>query len=484
MRTAWMTTMLGAALLWPPTAANAQGGAPAGARLAAETKPRVVVLTDIENEPDDAESLVRFLVYSNHWDVEGLVATTSVHQRDKTAAWRIRETLGAYGKVRENLLKHEPGFPEAPALLSALREGLPQFGMAAVGEGKDSPGSELIVRAADREDPRPFWVLVWGGPNCLAQALWHVRATRSPDDLDRFVAKLRVYTISDQDDSGPWLRKTFPGLFYIASPGIHAGGAYHQATWSGISGDRFHGRFNGPDFSIVDIPWLEKNIRSKGPLGEQYPAPKFLMEGDSPTFLYLIQNGLGDPEHPDWGSWGGRYEFYTPRYRKWFQEPETRPFWTDAEDEVPGIDGDWHQSNKATIWRWRAAYQNDFAARMDWTVRAYADANHPPVVRLNHSARLKARSGERVTLSAQDSTDPDGNALAYEWLYYGEPGSLALATARTGAPLKIEEEKSAKAWFVAPKVTKPETMHFVVAVTDRGAPPLTRYQRVIVTVFP
>lgn len=452
--------------------------------LPAAEKPRVIVLTDIENEPDDAESMVRFLTYANRWDVEALVATTSVHQRDKTAAWRIREIVGAYGKVRDNLLKHEPGYPEADRLLSILKEGLAAYGMTAVGQGKDSPGSDTIVQVADRDDPRPVWVLVWGGPNCLAQALWKVRATRSPEALEKFVTKLRVYTISDQDDSGPWIRKTFPNLFYIASPGVHSGGAYHHATWSGISGDRFHGRFGGADFSIVDNPWLEKHIRSKGHLGAQYPAAKFLMEGDSPSFLYLIDNGLGSPEHPDWGSWGGRYEFYTPRTRKWFQEPETRPFWTDAEDEVPGVDGNWHTTNKATIWRWRQAYQNDFAARMDWTIKPYAEANHPPVVKLQHNSQLSAKSGERVSLSARGSTDPDGNALSYEWIYYGEPGSLALSTARTGAPLKIEDASQVNAWFLAPKVSKPETVHIILSVTDQGGPPLTRYQRVIVTIHP
>ncbi len=82
--------------------------------------------------------------------------------------------------------------------------------------------------------------------------------------LEEFVAKLRVYTISDQDDSGPWLRRQFPDLFYIASPGIHAGGAYHHATWSGISGDYFHGRFVGADFTLVTNEWLDKNVRQKG----------------------------------------------------------------------------------------------------------------------------------------------------------------------------------------------------------------------------
>ena len=447
-------------------------------------KPRVLVLTDIENEPDDAESMVRFLVYSNQWDVEALVATTSVHQRERTAPERIRQIVEAYGKVRDTLLLHEPGYPEAARLLSLIRSGRTSYGMAAVGAGMDSPGSDSIIEAADRADARPLWVLVWGGPNCLAQALWKVRATRSPDDLAKFVAKLRVYTISDQDDSGPWIRKTFPALFYIASPGVHTGGAYHQSTWSAISGDRFHGRFSGGDFSYVDLPWLEKNIISKGPLGAEYPRPKFLMEGDTPSFLYLMDNGLGDPEHPEWGSWGGRYEFYTPRLRKWFLEPETRPFWSDTEDEAQGADLSWQTSNKATIWRWRPAYQNDFAARMDWTVKPYREANHPPVAKLKHAAELRVRSGERVNLSAEGSSDPDGQALAFRWFYYGEPGTLAISSGRTATPLRIDGADTMNASFVAPPVARPETMHMILAVTDNGAPPLTRYRRVIVTVYP
>src|SRR5690606_1714793 len=74
-------------------------------------QPRVFVLTDIENEPDDAMSLVRFLVYANHFSIEGLVATTSEHQRARVAPQRIRRIVEAYGKVRDNLELHEPGFP-------------------------------------------------------------------------------------------------------------------------------------------------------------------------------------------------------------------------------------------------------------------------------------------------------------------------------------------------------------------------------------
>ena len=454
----------------------------AGAPVAAQEKPRVLVLTDIENEPDDAQSLVRFLTYANQFDIEGLVATTSVHQPDTTAAWRIREIVEAYGEVRGNLLLHEPGYPPADSLLTLVLEGQPTYGLAAVGAGKDSPGSNAIIRAVDRADERPLWVLAWGGPNTLAQALWAVRETRSPEEVGRFVSRLRVYTISDQDDTGPWLRASFPGLFYIASPGMHAGGAYHFGTWSGISGDRFHGRFVGGEFGIVDNPWLDEHVRSKGPLGAQYPDTEYLMEGDTPSFLYLLPNGLGTPERPDWGSWGGRYELYTPRTRKWLLQPESRPFWTDAEDEILGVDGNWHTGNQATIWRWRSAYQNDFAARMDWTIRSYADANHPPVPRLPHPEHLTARPGEKVSLSAMGSTDPDGDALSYEWIYYDEAGTFATSNTRTAT---IEGADAVTASLtVPPRAFRTGTMHVILAVTDGGSPRLTRYRRVIVTVLP
>ena len=187
-------------------------GLAAGA-VAAE-RPRVIVLTDIENEPDDAMSLVRFLAYANQWDTEGLIATTSVHLPDRTAPQRIEAIVRAYGKVRDTLEVHEKGFPTGERLLTLIRSGAPRYGMAGVGAGHDSPGSERIIEVVDADDPRPVWVCVWGGPNCLAQALWKVRATRTPEDLDRFVGKLRVTTISDQDDSGPWLRREFPKLFW------------------------------------------------------------------------------------------------------------------------------------------------------------------------------------------------------------------------------------------------------------------------------
>lgn len=456
--------------------------------LALAAKPRVFVLTDIENEPDDAMSLVRYLTYANHFDTEGLVATTSIHQKTHVAPQRIRQIVTAYGKVRDNLELHEPGFPTGEQLLALVTEGLPVYGMEGVGAGKDSTGSEALIRAIDRDDPRPLWVPVWGGPSVLAQALWKIRATRSPEELARVIAKLRVYAISDQDDSGPWLRKEFPGLFYIVSPGFNAGGAYHHATWSGISGDYFHARCAGADFTLVTNEWLDRHVRKKGPLGAEYPHWEYLMEGDTPSFLSLIANGLNEPERPDFGGWGGRYELYTPRPMKWHLFPETRPIWTDADDEVLGNDGRWHDNNHATIWRWRTAYQNDFAARMDWTIKPYKEANHPPVPKLGHPARLTAKPGARIELSAAGTTDPDGDALSYEWFYYHEAGTFPVSSARSGQPLEIKNFDQPKAWFTVPtgRVMPPGTgeMHVILAVTDHGTPRLTRYQRVIVHVIP
>jgi hypothetical protein len=202
----------------------------------------------------------------------------------------------------------------------------------------------------------------------------------------------------------------------------------------------------------------------------------------------LLDNGLSHPERPDWGGWGGRYELYTPRREKWFYAPETRPIWTNVMDEVLGHDGHWHTTNHATIWRWREAYQNDFAARMDWTVKSYEEANHPPIVRLDHPAFLTARPGERVDLSATASTDPDGDALSYEWFVYEEAGTRGMMSSRDGVKLPVQNFDQPRAWLTVKtdRVNAPGTgtIHVILAVTDHGSPRLTRYQRVIIDVVP
>ena len=100
------------------------------------------------------------------------------------------------------------------------------------------------------------------------------------------------------------MRKNFPKLFYIVTPG----GDYAAATWTGINSF-----IPGIDNTTISNKWLAEHIQQgHGPMGAAYPDVAYGMEGDTPSWLGLIPNGLSDPERPDWGGWGGRYELYTP----------------------------------------------------------------------------------------------------------------------------------------------------------------------------
>lgn len=462
--------------------------------------PRVVVISDIGNEPDDQMSLVRFLVYSNEFDVEALIAATSTWQKTATHPEIMHKLIDAYGEVRPNLLLHARGWPTAEYLHAHVFSGQQAYGIAATGSDKMSPGADAIIRAAGRDDPRPLWITIWGGANTLAQALLHVRDTRTPEQLEKFVSKLRVYSISDQDDSGPWIRREFPSLFYIVRPSAPNGEEYSYATWTGVSGDLYYRNCAGADGTTVTNEWLDTNIRSKGPLGKVYPKFMFIMEGDTPSFLGLIDNGLNAFRRPDWGGWGGRYVYRQPY-------GEAHAIWTQGGDEffrtkasqdtVTGLDGEQYTSDQATIWRWREAYQNDFAARMDWTIKDFAHANHNPLAEVNGNTgtvaiEIEAEVGKPIVLDASRSTDPDGNKLRYSWFVYPEAGG----TDTSLSDVKIEASDTARAIVTATAVCRQPWLpgvvpckgngvaHVILAITDDGRPQLTSYRRVILSVHP
>lgn len=116
---------------------------------------------------------------------------------------------------------------------------------------------------------------------------------------------MRVYAISDQNDTATWIRRTFSDIFHISS--VHGWNWYGLAAWTGISGDKSYGfDMGGPDFTKVSKAWIKENIQI-GALGSAYPDYMFIPEGNTPIFHYLMQNRLGKPEHPGRGSWGGRY---------------------------------------------------------------------------------------------------------------------------------------------------------------------------------
>ncbi|MCA9882868.1 MAG: DUF1593 domain-containing protein [Anaerolineae bacterium] len=427
-------------------------------------KPRIIVITDIGgNDTDDEQSMVRFLVYSNEFDVEGLIASADVnHNGNSTHPEMLREIIDLYGEVHENLILHDPDYPTADYLQGIVRQGQPMAAgwrdvSESIGPDKDTQASDLIIEVVDRDDPRPVNITVWGGTADLAQALWRIREDRSPEALSQFLSKLRVHAIADQDSTGPWIRENFPDLFYILNLAPDGHDPFTSA---------FRGMYRGGDHALVSRDWVDSKIRvDHGPLGERYPRDGTgvvgLKEGDTPSWFYFLNNGLQNPEMPSWGGWGGRFEL---------RPSDT--YYQDAQDTVG------HVTNRmVTVSRWRQAYQNDFEARMDWTVLSYVDANHNPTIIVDQEPVFTVDAGSIVSIDASHSIDSDGDNLSFNWYYYHEPSTYPDV-------LHLDDTNSSVLSFTAPEVTTVQTIHLILSVIDDGTPNLTSYQRFVISVEP
>lgn len=198
-----------------------------------DEKPRIFVFTDVLNEPDDSQSLVRLLLHADELDIQGLVTTTSYWLNSTTHPDELRSVIQTYGEVVDNLQIHAPGeYPSAEDLLSRVASGPTTYGSVGMSSTNISTGARLFIDAVD-SSPNILWTMAWGGVNTLGEALYWVQASRSEAELTAFLSKIRVYTISDQDDVGSMIRQDFPSLHYICS--IHAWNEYGMATWIGIS---------------------------------------------------------------------------------------------------------------------------------------------------------------------------------------------------------------------------------------------------------
>ena len=318
---------------------------------AAFAQHRVIISSDFppfpvtNSDPDDVQSMVRFLLYSNEFDVEALIASAGTFGM-VAEKQNILDILDKYDEVDENLRTKDSNYPTADYLRSVTFEGLgnnhnirikwgcnKQQWEEIIGEGKDSEASNAIIAAADKPDPRPLWIGVWGGPREVAQAIWKIQNTRTQAELDTFISKLRVFLIACQDITHDWLMDNFPDLFIIES----------KTT--------YHGMFGAGNQS-----WVTTNIiNNHGPLGAIYPpkaiAGPGVIEGDSPSFLYLVSANrkINDPEDPTQPSWGGQY---------------VRKANTNHYLDGPG---------KSTITRWVDDFQIEFQERVDWCIKTKSD---------------------------------------------------------------------------------------------------------------
>lgn len=499
----------------------------------APERPRIIVTAD--PELDDNNSLIRFLLYSSDVDVEGLIYASSafhwkgdgkgtkwfVPGREYTrfglnlcpcTSWRwaknerfIHDAVEAYAKVYPNLKVHDPNYPAPDQLRSKIRYGNIEFD----GDiSKDSPGSDLIKALMLDDKPGPLYITAWGGQSTIARALKSIQDqyqyTAQWEQLKAKISrKVILLPSGDQDDTyANYIKPNWPGIEYRPFSGGPNFGYGAQL------------RARSEDSVYMTASWTKQNVSARGPLGALYrvwgdgkqmvkgdvmdyfglagytteqlpkmgyvvwmpvqPQGSWLGEGDTPTYMDMLANGLRAYEMGSYGGWGGRAIVGTNTKNIFFQTADTT-----SKGMAASLSSMTEQANKAAA---AAAYpdffpaaQNDFAARLKWSVTpAYAGANHAPVVKIEGPLKVMASAGEKIHLYASVS-DPDGNAVSVKWWQFRVgtyPGKIMIANA-DALHTEIQIPKDA---------VSGQTIHVILEATDNGSPALISYQRVIVTV--
>ena len=525
--------------VWLTACASGAGhrAAETAAPLAENRKPRVVVTTD--PELDDSNSLIRYLLYSTdfrtegiiyassqfHWKGDGTGRKLSVPGREYTRfglnlcpceSWRwkpgerfIDDDVDIYERVYPNLRVHRADYPTPAELRSKIRWGNIEFD----GDiSKETAGSNLIRDLLLDDDPEPIYLLAWGGASTISRALKSIqdRYQGSADwpAIRARVSRKAILSLSgDQDD-------TYANYIHPNWPGIQSLVAGQGGVGVGYGAFVFASAENAPYFNV---DWTRRNISVQGPFGEHYrvwgdgkqmvpgdrfdyfgiagqsaaelrakgyvvwlpPRPKgeFLGEGDTFTFFNLIDNGLGAYRDGTDGGWAG-HVIVNPSSLKAAPPAQSGPgsfeaFMKSLEGigpEGPATRAPSPQPNFVP------AAQNDFAARMKWSVTPrYADANHEPVVTIRGSSRISARPGETVQLAGAVS-DPDGNAVSVRWWRWKDVDTYAGDVALSNPDSLVTEVR------VPDDAKSGDTIQLVLEATDNGTPPLTRYQRVIIAI--
>ena len=488
-------------------------------------KYRTVITTD--GEVDDMNSMIRYFYYANEMDLEGIVITSSTYHyagdeekgiepfRWTGTDW-IYEMIDAYEEIQPNLAKHAEGYPTADSIRQITKIG----NISNVGEMEEvTEGSEFLMDLFLDDDERTLYVQTWGGTNTTARALKSIeekyKDTEDWEEIqEKINQKLVLYIILDQDDSySNYIAKSWPDLKVINDQSNFWYFAYLwqanpdevnetlQADWqkANILDN------NGPlmdlyasmgDGNIIEGELPEEQRGSEDYLknNPQYQQYDFISEGDSPSYFFLLQNGLNNVDYPEYGGWGGRFGRTNDSLLQntvLDYNPYTKQF-----------------ESQYTLTRWLTDINNDFAARADWGVaESYEDANHNPTATVKEGTELTAKAGDKVTLRAQAS-DPDKDELTYKWWRYFEADTYQEYKGTTKAVEAINEEyglslgwtrkldenevvdavelsgaDTEKMSFTIPDDAKSgDTFHIILEVQDDGAIPLKAYQRVIITV--
>ena len=431
-----------------------------------DLKPRLVVCTDIapaDVEPDDMESMVRLMAYADMFEIEALITSVGWNCDPYPAEWAeyLQRVIEAYRKdvpklmrrsgqqefmplEDENKQQYIGYWPSADYVKSRAVMGSIHGGIKAIGADNDSPGSELLIRLADEDDTRPIYVAAWGGANTLAQAIWRVKQTRSAEELKKFVRKFRIYTITDQDmqysmrmnrsySSHMWLRKEFADDLQFV---------WDEGTWQ-------------EQCELGKRHWQQHkdNIQGRGALGGEYPTYKWGVEGDTPSFLYVMPNGLNNPEDPHQAGWAGYHE-------RGMCADSLTTAWTSWQEPVRSISVGYKQ-------RFYPDELNDFMARMQWAAEGKGNLN-PYVVIPNDTINITMIS---LSLDASKSFDPDGDNLQFSWWQQPEIGKTKV---------KIEQADQPIATLRIPADAKGDTIHIICEVHDDGPYHLPAYRRIII----
>jgi len=464
-----------------------------GFALDKRIKPRVIVTSD--GEIDDECSMVRFLLYANEWDIEGIVTSSSQYhwQGHRWAGddW-IEPYLDAYAQVYPNLVKHDSAYPTP----EYLKERAVLGNVKAEGEMDEiTAGSQLIVKVLlDKTDNRPIWLQAWGGPNTIARALKTIEENH-PDRMAEVADKIRFFFIWEQDSTFQAYIRPNWGKYNIQTIICDQFWAIAY-QWNKILPEDKKAYFKSD--------WMKSNIlENHGALCSLYKAHvpgshglsgdtdfhdgDFRSEGDSPAFLHNINTGLQNMESPSYGGWGGRY--VNVRSNTWldpvpfndYQYPEGRWYTRSAwgrmymREVYPENQARMHAYFKPLA-RWTDAIQNDFASRADWCVKSYENANHPPIVKVASCQMQKVKPGSTIKLSARGTTDPDADKLNYKWWRYKEADTYKSAVEIQNANAQDTSV------IVSGNAGKGETIHMICEVSDDGIPSLTRYTRIIIEI--